>query len=149
MYEHILVPTDGSEGTEHAVEHAIDMATTYDAVLHGLFVVDIDGYPDEVSEGSLIEQLEASGEDVVDELTERADAAGVRAVETAVVTGQTYRAILDYVDAHDVDLVVMGTHGQRGLEPYAIGGVADKVMRLSDVPVMTVRLAEPVAQSSE
>jgi nucleotide-binding universal stress UspA family protein len=50
--------------------------------------------------------------------------------------------ILRYADEADADLVVMGTHGRTGVERYLLGSVAEKVVRLSDVPVMTVRADE-------
>jgi nucleotide-binding universal stress UspA family protein len=139
MYDRILVPTDGSEGTEGAVDHAIDLATTYDAALHALYVVDTNVHVDGSAAGTF-DAIESAGRRAVDEVLERAEAAGVETVEGAVVEGTPHRAILDYADEHAVDLVVMGTHGRTGLDRYLLGSVAEKVVRLSDAPVLTVRI---------
>jgi nucleotide-binding universal stress UspA family protein len=140
MYDRILVPTDGSEGSRAAVEHAVDLATTFDAVLHALYVVDAGVGVDGGVLGTL-DAFEAAGEDAVEEVARRAAAAGVETV-TDVVQGTPHRAILDHVDEHAVDLVVMGTHGRTGLDRYLLGSVAEKVVRLSDGPVLTVRIPE-------
>jgi len=63
-------------------------------------------------------------------------------VETAIVEGVPRTEILDYVGDAGMDMVVMGTHGRTGLDHYLIGSVAEKVVRRSPVPVVTVRLTE-------
>jgi nucleotide-binding universal stress UspA family protein len=73
---------------------------------------------------------------------EQAESAGVETIEGVVSSGTPHRAILDYVDEEDVDLVVMGTHGRTGLDRYLLGSVTEKVVRLSDAPVITVRLSD-------
>jgi nucleotide-binding universal stress UspA family protein len=144
MYDRVLVPTDGSEGSRAAVEHAVDLARTFDAVLHVLSVVDADVGVDGAVVGTL-DAFEAAGEDAVDEVARRAAAAGVETV-TDVREGTPHRALLDYADEHAVDLVVMGTHGRTGLDRYLLGSVAERVVRLSDVPVLTVRIPEDASE---
>jgi nucleotide-binding universal stress UspA family protein len=68
----------------------------------------------------------------------QAEEAGVDAVEASVAQGTPHQAILEYVDYHDIDLVVMGTHGRTGLDRYLMGSVTENVVRLSDAPVLTV-----------
>jgi nucleotide-binding universal stress UspA family protein len=63
-------------------------------------------------------------------------------VETATVEGVPKATILDYVEDERMDMVVMGTHGRTGLDHYLIGSVAEKVVRRSPVPVVTVRLTD-------
>ena len=60
-------------------------------------------------------------------------------VTTFVEAGVPKEAILDHVDDHGVDLVVMATHGRTGLQRYLLGSVTEKVVRLADAPVVTVR----------
>jgi nucleotide-binding universal stress UspA family protein len=148
MYHDVLVPTDGSEGTSAAVDHAVDIATTYGATLHTLYVVSPTVGPDAGVTG-ILDALQEVGERAIDEVVERADAAGVGTVEGSVARGTPHRAILDYVDENDVDLVVMGTHGRTGIDRYLIGSVTEKVVRLSDVPVMTVRMPPESAGSAD
>jgi nucleotide-binding universal stress UspA family protein len=80
---------------------------------------------------------------------QQAEAAGVDTIEGVVAQGAPHRAILDYVDEQDIDLIVMGTHGRTGLDRYLLGSVTEKVVRLSDAPVLTVRMpAESADESS-
>ncbi|QZY00271.1 universal stress protein [Halobaculum rubrum] len=137
MYSTVLIPTDGSKGTDGAIDHAIDVATTYDAALHTLYVVDTDIGVDASIAGTF-DALEDVGRDAIDEVVSRGEAAGVDQIEGAIAQGKPHRAILEYVDEHDVDLVVMGTHGRTGLNRYLIGSVTERVVRLSDTPVLTV-----------
>jgi nucleotide-binding universal stress UspA family protein len=60
-------------------------------------------------------------------------------VGTETVVGEDASSILSYVEDHDVDLVVVGTHGRRGLDRYVLGSVAERLVRTSPVPVLTVR----------
>jgi nucleotide-binding universal stress UspA family protein len=142
VYDTILVPTDGSEGADRAVEHALELAATYDATVHALFVVDTAALVDldeaAVDSDLVAESLGDRGQEAVERIADRAEAAGVD-VETAVERGRPVRAILDYVEAQDVDLVVMGTRGRSGLDRLLLGSVAEKVLRRSPVPVLTVR----------
>ena len=143
MYNEILVPTDGSPAAEAAIDHAIDLAEKYSARVHGLYVVDATAFAS-IDAGSemVVEALEQEGERAVEEVSDRAAAAGVEA-ETNVVTGTAYRSILDYVESEGIDLVVMGTHGRRGIERFLLGSVTERVVRSADVPVLTVRGKEP------
>jgi nucleotide-binding universal stress UspA family protein len=139
MYDDVLLPTDGSEGARGAAEHAIELAATYDATLHTLYVVDTDvGTGTGAGIGQVLDALEAAGETAIDRLVDRATEGGVTAVEGSVAQGPPHRVILEYVDDRGVDLVVMGTHGRTGLDRYLLGSVTEKVVRLSDAPVLTV-----------
>lgn len=146
MYEQILLPTDGSKGTRGAVEHAINLATTYDATLHTIYVVDTNIGVDASVPGTL-DTLEEAGENAIDGVIQQAEAAGVKTIEGVVAQGTPHQAILDYIDEHDIDLVVMGTHGRTGLDRYLLGSITEKVVRLSDAPVLTVRI--PAEYSDE
>lgn len=139
MYDQVLIPTDGSTASEGATDHAIDLARQYDATLHALYVVDAGTYSSlEVAAEVVSEELHAQGDDAVGAIAERAVAAGVT-TETAVETGIVHRTIIEYVDAKDIDLVVMGTHGRTGVGRFLLGSVAEKVIRTADAPVLTVR----------
>ena len=148
MYERILHPTDGSEGSEAAAEHAIELARRYDASLHVVYAVRTDVVPDAGGFG-VYDALEEAGQTAVDAAVERAEAAGVETVEGAIERGRPHRVIVQYADEHDVDLVVMGTHGRTGLDHYLLGSVAEKVVRTSPVPVMTVRAPEAAAETGD
>jgi len=63
-------------------------------------------------------------------------------VTTETRRGEPYRTILDYADEAVVDVIVMGTHGRRGLDRYLLGSVTEKVVRAATVPVLTIRADE-------
>ncbi|MEF8776129.1 MAG: universal stress protein [Haloarculaceae archaeon] len=142
MYDSILVPTDGSEGSEVAIERAIDAAETYDAALHTLYVVETPGGAEGVEAGSVLQRLREHGDRAIRTVISMADDADIGTVEGSVAEGVPHTAILQYTDQHDIDLIVMGTHGRTGLGRYMLGSVTEKVVRLSDVPVLTVPLRQ-------
>ena len=139
MYDRILYPTDGSEGAQAALEHAIDHALQYDASLHVLYVVEETLPAMEAGAPDVLEALEGHGKEVIEEARERAVDAGVGSVQASVAAGSPYRRILKYVEESGIDLIVMGTHGRRGIDRYLLGSVAEKVVRTADCPVLTVR----------
>ncbi|MBX0322287.1 universal stress protein [Halomicroarcula sp. F13] len=144
MYDDILLPTDGSDGIAAAAEHAGNFAHRFGATVHVLSVVDTRnrfesptaGLSAEAWTEAERERAEQAVEDTVSALPDDV------AVETAVVEGVPRSEILDFVEDEAMDLVVMGTHGRTGLDHYLIGSVAEKVVRRSPVPVVTVRLTE-------
>lgn len=138
MYSNILVPTDGSEPSRKAATRAIDLADRYDATLHALYVVEATALTPDLNTAALYEELESIGRRAIDEVLEEAERVGVEPVREEIASGQASSAIVTYVEDHDVDLVVLGTHGRSGLERYLIGSVAEKVIRRSPVPVLTV-----------
>ncbi len=140
MYERVLVPTDGSEGSTVAIDHALDLARTYGATLEALYVVDTANVSTEVTGGAVIEAMERTGRKAVDAVAERAAAAGVDC-DGEIARGTPHRAILDHAEESGADLIVMGTHGRTGLTRYLLGSVTEKIVRLSEVPVLTVRIA--------
>jgi len=165
MYDTILLPTDGSEAAEAALDHAVDHARQYDATLHVLFVAQDDFGPSGLVQGDhedvaqsdmvgedhdtqssgmtndgvdRVGEIADHGESVVSDIAASVDDVGV---ETAVLEGTPYERIVDYADEVDADMLVMGTHGRTGVDRYLLGSVTEKVVRTADVPVLTVRMA--------
>lgn len=146
MYETILFPTDGSDASLRALDHAIELAETYGATLHVLYVVDVSySYGDfdgaAVDLTPMFEALREEGERTIETVEERAEAAGVDVVGATREDGAVHRVILEYAEEIDADLLVMGTHGRRGLDRWLLGSVTERVVRAADVPVLTVRTA--------
>lgn len=143
MYNRILVPTDGSEHTEQAVDHAIDLAQKYDAAIHALYVINTGALPS--LEPGFREEYIAVGEEIGDDsvgaIASKGSAAGID-VTTSVIRGVPYEEILDYTDANDIDLIAMGTHGRTGLRRFLLGSVAERVIRHTPVPVLLVRIPD-------
>lgn len=140
-YERILVPTDGSEHAAAAVDHAISIARTYDASVHVLFVVDlgqvamasdISPYP------QLIDDLRARGEGATAGIATRIRDADLDVV-TEVREGTPSKGVLEYATNHDIDLIVMGTHGRTGLDRVLLGSTAARVIRRAELPVLAVK----------
>ncbi|QCJ48069.1 universal stress protein [Haloprofundus sp. MHR1] len=139
MYDRILLPTDGSEAAEAAAPDAFELAETYGAEIHVLYVVDTRTLATvDLGAERVLTMLEEEGDAAVERLRSRAEDAGLDVV-TAVESGSPASIIVDYSEDHDVDLVVMATHGRRGLDRYLLGSVAERVVRGSDAPVLTVR----------
>lgn len=141
MYDRILLPTDGSEGTNRAVEQAIDLAVETGAELHVLFVVEDMPYAPEMMDDQVEMRLREIGKEALEDIRERADKAGVD-VESTVEDGTPHRTILNYADSEDIDLIVMGTHGRSGLDRYLLGSVTERIVRSSETPVLTVRVSD-------
>jgi nucleotide-binding universal stress UspA family protein len=145
-FESILVPTDGSDSAEAAVDQAIELASADDAALHVVYVVDTGVVWDETGAGTVLDALEGAGQRALDSVVERARAAGVSTVEASVLNGVPHRAIDEYATERDVDLVVMGTHGRTGVDRYLLGSVTERVVRLTDVPVLALKKSETEAE---
>lgn len=135
MYNRILVPTDGSEGSEVALRHAKDLAESYDAEIHILFVADVRTQNSGNMMPNMVGELQEVGEEATEKMAEQVE--DLNSV-TTVLQGIPHREINKYSDENDVDLVVMGTHGRTGLDRILLGSVTEKVVRTSEVPVMTV-----------
>jgi nucleotide-binding universal stress UspA family protein len=139
-YEDVLVPTDGSDCANQALAIGVDVADAEDTALHLLSVVPIPALGADPRPDVQLELLEESATDLLNEAAEFATDAGVEPASTTVeIAPAIHQAILGYVDEHDVDLVVAGTHGRTGLDRYVLGSVTDSLVRTSPVPVLTVR----------
>lgn len=144
MYDRILLPTDGSEGVDRAIDHAIDAADRYNATLHVLYVVDsavINAYSgDEFVDGSegASETLEERGQTALSAVATHAESAGVETV-TTIVYGTPHEEILRYIDSHEIDLTVMGSKTRSGAYRQMLGSVTERVSRQSTGPVSIVK----------
>jgi len=142
LYDRILVPTDGSAEGKRAVAHALDLASVHGAAVHGLYVVDTASYagmPMESSWEGVGDLLRDDASEAVAEVESLAVETDL-AVETAVAEGSPSKEIIRYAETNGCDLIVMGTHGRGGIDRLLLGSVAEKVVRGSSVPVLTVRL---------
>lgn len=138
MFETILLPTDGSDGASVAVDHVLDIATAHDATVHIINVADTTRDSVVQIRGDVVDALEEKGEEIVSDAAERAHERGVSTV-TEVLQGEPYSTILDYAELRDVDVIAMPTHGRGGLSRLLLGSTTERVVRTSDVPVLTIR----------
>jgi len=142
MVRHVLVPYDGSEQADEALDFAFEEHP--DATVSVLHVIDPveAGYSSQPTAfGQAEEWFETAREEaetLLDGVRERAGAEGV-AVDTTVEVGRPSRAIVEYADENDVEQIVMGSHGRSGVSRILLGSVAEAVVRRSPVPVTIVR----------
>lgn len=147
MYDRILIPTDGSEVAEAAVDHGLDIAEKYGATVHTLYVVDIDAVSlglgaeqvDRLHQGRLdeMEEIEADAEAATDYVAKRAQERGLDVVEDVDV-GCPHAVIAEYAEDTDIDFVVMGSHGHSGAERALLGSVTERVLRSTERPVLVI-----------
>lgn len=147
MYGRILVPTDGSPLSRKALDTAIGLAGAMKAEVVALHVVP--SYPTSYFEGSStrdakeiarIERLWAEhGQALAHEAQAAAEAAGVRAKSVVVTTDGVSDAILAAVRKHRCDLVVMASHGRKGIKRLLLGSETQHVLTRGNVPVLVVR----------
>lgn len=146
MYKKILIATDGSESNKKAAVHGIEIAKLSGAELHTIYVVDTKGYgcgPEscistELSPERLTMILRRQGDDATKYIENIAKKEGLE-TERWIVEGNPADEILKLAEKQSVDLIVMGTLGMSGIEKFLLGSVADKVIRNSRIPVLTVR----------
>ncbi|GAB3689558.1 universal stress protein [Salinarchaeum chitinilyticum] len=140
-YDELLLPTDGSDGAAKATRWAVGLADHYGAPLHALFAADATPYPTTVRSQQLLDALNTAGNDAIETVRQRGDAAGVDVVG-AVGAGAPAPTILEYCEDEPIDLVVMGSHGRSGLDRFLLGSVTEHVVREGDVPVFCVPMRE-------
>jgi nucleotide-binding universal stress UspA family protein len=139
-FKNILVPTDFGEADARALDMAIAIAAKFES---HLTLLHANGIPSSAV-SAYADGLVLPTEDM-EELARKdlqAVVAGAKArypsIEGVLASEEPFQAILDVAKSRDADLIVMGTHGRRGLARALIGSVAEKVVRLSPIPVLTV-----------
>ena len=140
-FKHILVPTDFSPSSSRALELAIEMAAKLDAELTLLHVWELPVYPyTELMLGSaeLANNVEKAAKERLAKRLKEVQARLPRA-KSKLVMGIPWQQIIETIKESKADLLIMDTHGRRGLEHALMGSVAEKLVRLSPVPVLTVR----------
>jgi nucleotide-binding universal stress UspA family protein len=142
--KHILVPTDLGEGAEQALAYACELARSLDAEIHLLNVVGVPalGVPElgVAMTATLIDQLVVENQTALQELARGRCAA--RLGQVLIKAGDPRDMINRTAQELGVDLIVMGTHGRRGLTRALLGSVAESVVRSAPCAVLTVRLKE-------
>lgn len=139
----ILYATDFSESSDFAFGHALALARKFSASLNIIHVinepVDLRGfYVPHISFEKLEEEIEQGAQKMMEKFC-RTHVGDFEPVATFVVPGIPYDEIIKKAAEIHADLIVMGTHGRTGLDHVLFGSTAEKVVRKSDVPVMTVR----------
>jgi len=139
MYDHVIVPTDGSEAAREAAEHGIRQAAAHGAQLVFLAVVELSGTaaPEARDDDAVSERREARREEVTS-LVEEAESAGVEA-EGVVETGVPSRVITEQAVTRGADLVVMSTNARSGVGRFLYGSITERVIRDGETPVLAIQ----------
>jgi nucleotide-binding universal stress UspA family protein len=147
MYNRILVPTDGSDVANNAVDHAIDLAEKYDAEVHALFVADVDAVTyslgteqiDRIRQGNFqgMTDLREDAEEATGYVKDKAESLGFTVVERHA-GGRPHAIIDNYATENEIDLIVMGSHGRSGVRRALLGSVTERTLRSTHVPVLVV-----------
>lgn len=140
----VLFATDFSESSDFAFQYAYSLAKKFTARLLILHVisepVDLRGfYVPHLSFEKLEEEISAGAQKLMEKFC-REHVQDYQNYETLIVPGIPYDEILKQATEHSADLIVMGTHGRAGLDHVLFGSTAEKVIRKSPVPVMTIRI---------
>ena len=142
MFKKVLCAVDFSEFTDEIVGYAVNIAKKFDAALHMIHVIPnltyYTPYESFLTPENLVaveKNMEKGVDKDFDKIIKKIDIP----VKKTVRTGITFVEIIDYVKAESIDLIVMGTHGRSGIEHILIGSVAEKVVRKSPCPVLTIR----------
>lgn len=141
MITHILIPTDFSPTSMAAVDYGCDLAARLGArvTLLNVFAAGIVALPDAVyaPTDEELRMLEHAARSQLLAAAYQATRAGLR-IDCVAVEGAPAETIVGYAKEHAADLVVMGTHGRRGLSHMLLGSVAEQVLRVSRCPVLTI-----------
>ncbi len=144
-FRHILFATDLDVSSAGALRIALDMACSMSAELSVVYVCELGGYAAAAmceAGGDLASPLVDEAQRALDRLVKRADRDGVHP-RALVKLGAPWQEIVSAAEEEGADLIVMGTHGRRGLAHALLGSVAEKVVQTSPVPVLTVRQPAP------
>ena len=140
MFEKILIATDGSEHSERGARAGVELAKLAGGTVTALYIADtskMSHLPDDMLLFSIRDLLIREGKDAVSYVEKLAKEAGVP-FEKAVKEGNPGEEILGYAKETGMSVIVMGSVGRTGLDKFLLGSVAEKVVRNSKVPVLTV-----------
>jgi len=150
MYQRILVPFDGSATSSRGLDEAIGIATLTGASLRLIHMLDILDFTNGFETAAIytdhvIPFMRRTGEEILQGGKARAENAGVRA-DTVLLEGMKTRlcdAVAEQARAWGADLIVIGTHGRRGVGRMLLGSDAEQIVRTSIAPVLLVRAPNP------
>ncbi|AKB50952.1 Universal stress protein [Methanosarcina barkeri str. Wiesmoor] len=139
LFEKILIATDGSEKNKSAVEEAVKIARACGSTVYAVYVMDESLMKSAIEvpiAEDLYRRIREEGEEAVNGVKEIAQ--GVN-LETFILSGRPARAITEFAEQKEVDLIVVGTQGKSGIERFLLGSVADEVIRTAGCPVLTIK----------
>jgi nucleotide-binding universal stress UspA family protein len=145
MFKHILLPTDGSKLSEKSVKQGIRMAKQLGAAVTAVHVIPkahVYDYQMQLltaSEESLRADDERRAEQCLRFVKKAAAGADVQCETLHLISDQPYKAIVNAAKRKDCDLILMASHGRRGIEGFLLGSETQKVLTHSTIPVLVYR----------
>ncbi|WP_101047198.1 universal stress protein [Macromonas nakdongensis] len=144
MFKKILVPSDGSQLAHKAAEFAADLAQQHGAQVVGVFVIDpfpYIGIGDASAVGlqAYLAEAKAAAGQSLEDIRQACAARGVSFEGDTIERNVTYEGIIETAEAEGCDLIVMGSHGRKGVEALILGSVAQKVLTHAKVPVLITK----------
>ena len=146
MFKNILIPTDGSEQSQRAVRTGVELAKLHQARITGIHVIPdyhlliaYEGAFDPVTEERIEEEAKARAESYLAFIKKTADEAGIPCDTVCETSDHPYDAILKTADARGCDLILMTSHGRKGLAAVLLGSETRKVLTHAKVAVLVVR----------
>jgi nucleotide-binding universal stress UspA family protein len=144
MFKKILVPTDGSAQAVAAASTAAQLAKSQGAQIIGVYVIDpfpYIGIGDASAVGlqAYLSEAKAAAGQALEMLGKACAVEGVSFVGDTIERNVVHEGILETASAEDCDLIVMGSHGRRGLKSLILGSVAQKVLAHAELPVLIVK----------
>jgi nucleotide-binding universal stress UspA family protein len=146
MFKNILIPTDGSELSQRAVRTAVELAELHHAKITGVHVIPdyhlliaYEGAFDPVTEERIEEEAKARADNYLAFVRKSAEKAGVPCDTVCETSDHPYDAILKTAEARKCDLIVMTSHGRKGLAAVLLGSETRKVLTHTRIPVLVVR----------
>ena len=139
----ILVPIDFSAHSKNALRYAVPLAHQFGASLHLVYVVEPTVYPADLGFGQVVypnfeEELVDKGREELKSLIKE-EIAGSAVATATVRTGKPHQEILLEAKERNADMIVMATHGHTGVEHMLFGSTAERIVRNSKCPVLTIR----------
>ncbi len=140
----ILFATDFSEGSSNALPYAVDMAKHYGARLYFVHVIyDVSKtagwYVPHVSIDEMYKDMEKSARAEL-EKSFIEEMRGIKDIEYIILKGTPYEEITRFVEENKIDMIVLGTHGRKGIDRMIFGSTAEQIVRNAPCPVLSVRL---------
>lgn len=144
MFKKILVPSDGSVQAQRAAEIAANLAMSQGAQIVGIYVIDpfpFIGIGDASAIGlqAYLAEAQAAAGQSLGEIRKLCEEKNVPFVGDTIERSSAYEGILETAKAENVDLIVMGSHGRKGLEALILGSVAQKVLTHANIPVLIAK----------
>ena len=140
MFEKILVATDGSEHGYRASRVALELGKISGGKVTAIYVADTvktSHLPDDMLLFSIRELLLKEGKEALKQVEDLAKEKGV-SFESVVVEGNPGSEIIRYAETSGMDIIILGAVGRTGLDKFLLGSVAEKVVRNSKIPVLTI-----------